>query len=198
MLQINFLDDALTYRRQFGGGRNQSLAKACGIQKGYKTVIDATAGLGEDAFILASLGFEVVMIERQREVFDALQSALQSASQSSDPKILEILSRLTLHHGEAKILIPHLPKPDVILLDPMFPEREKSALVKKPMQIMKTLVGEDADADELLPVALSHAVHRVVVKRPKRAPFLNGKTPAFQLIGKSCRWDGYLPRVCES
>jgi 16S rRNA (guanine1516-N2)-methyltransferase len=188
---IDFLSDSLTYRRKFGGGKNQSLAKACGIQKGYRTLIDATAGLGEDGFILAALGFQVTLLERNSLIFQALTSALEKARESTDKDILEILDRLSLHEGDAKILIPKLPPADVILLDPMFPEREKSALVKKPMQLMKALVGEDEDSDELLPIALQHAIHRVVVKRSKRAPHLNHHIPDFQLLGKSSRWDGY-------
>jgi 16S rRNA (guanine1516-N2)-methyltransferase len=190
---IDFLSDALTYRRKFGGGKNQFLSKACGFQKGYQTVIDATAGLGEDGFILAALGFRVTLLERNPSIFQALTAALQEARQSNDPEILEILDRLSLHEGDAKMLIPKLPKADVILLDPMFPEREKSALVKKPMRLMKALVGGDEDADELLPIALQYALHRVVVKRSKRAPPLNHQTPDFQFLGKSSRWDCYTP-----
>ncbi len=188
---INFLDPALTYRRKFGGRKQESLAKACGIQKGYKTVIDATAGLGEDGFILASLGFQVSMIERHPAIYKALQQAFEAAKSSRDSEILNIFSRLSLHYGDAKNIIPTLPRAEVILLDPMFPEREKSALVKQPMRILKTQVGEDLDADSLLLVSLQYALHRVIVKRPKGAPYLNQHQPDFQLIGKACRWDGY-------
>ncbi len=193
-LTINFLDEALNYRRKFGGGKNQSIAKACGISKGYKTLIDATAGLGEDGFILASLGFQVTLIERNPDIHQALNAALAEASANQPNEISDILPRLSLHQGEAKAIIPNLPQAEVILLDPMFPEREKSALVKKPMRTLKTIVGEDSDADALLPIALQYATKRVVVKRPKRAPFLNQQKPDFQLLGKSSRFDVYLAK----
>jgi 16S rRNA (guanine1516-N2)-methyltransferase len=206
---INFLSDELTYRRKYGGGKNQAIAKACGIEKGYTTVIDATAGRGEDGFILASLGFEVTLIERHPEVYNALCHALDELSdyitadstdsidsiepiKPKDPELLKLASRLKIYGEDAKTLIPTLPRPEVIVLDPMFPERKKSALVKKPMREMKALVGEDLDADLLLPIALAHATKRVVVKRPKQAPFLNQHKPSFQLIGKSNRFDIYV------
>jgi 16S rRNA (guanine1516-N2)-methyltransferase len=202
MIPINFLSDELTYRRKFGGGKNQAIAKACGIDKGYKTLIDATAGRGEDGFILASLGFEVTLIERHPDVYQALCQALDHLSpvhtnninntDNPNSEISKIYSHLKIYGEDAKTLIPKLPKAEVILLDPMFPERKKSALVKKHMREIKLLVGEDLDADALLPIALSHAIKRVVVKRPKQAPFLNQQKPSFQLLGKSCRFDIYL------
>jgi 16S rRNA (guanine1516-N2)-methyltransferase len=224
MIPIDFLSDELTYRRKLGGGKNQAIAKACGIDKNYKTLIDATAGRGEDAFILAALGFEVTLIERHPEVYQALCQALDAldaldnlsqgseetpetktktktktknktkteTKTESEKEISKIYSRLKIYGEDAKTLIPKLPKAEVILLDPMFPERKKSALVKKPMREIKSLVGDDLDADALLPIALSHATKRVVVKRPKQAPFLNQQKPSFQLIGKSSRFDIYL------
>jgi 16S rRNA (guanine1516-N2)-methyltransferase len=63
---IDFASAANTYRRLHGGGNGQPLARAIGL-KTYGlplVVIDATAGLGQDSFVLASLGCHVTMIER--------------------------------------------------------------------------------------------------------------------------------------
>jgi 16S rRNA (guanine1516-N2)-methyltransferase len=81
--------------------------------------------------------------------------------------------------------------PDVIYLDPMFPERQKTADVKKEMAAFHSIVGKDEDADALLPLALAHVNYRVVVKRPRKAPFLNSQVPSYQLEGKSSRFDIY-------
>jgi len=189
VVSIDFESPELNYRRKFGGGKNQAIAKACGLSKGYRKIIDATAGLGEDSFILAALGAEVLLIERHPELFKALNAAMDRAREN--PELREIIGRMTLLEGDSKRLIPRLPSPEVILLDPMFPPREKSALVKKPLRLLKELVGEDLDSDELLPIALLHATRRVVVKRPKPAGFLNQQKPDFQIVGKSSRFDGY-------
>jgi 16S rRNA (guanine1516-N2)-methyltransferase len=82
-------------------------------------------------------------------------------------------------------------RPDVIYLDPMFPDRQKSADVKKEMAAFHHVVGKDEDADSLLEKALAKANYRVVVKRPRKAPFINNKTPSYQLEGKSSRYDIY-------
>ena len=80
---------------------------------------------------------------------------------------------------------------DVVYLDPMFPERKKSAKVKKQMQAFHAIVGTDADADGLLALALNVATYRVVVKRPAGANYLAEKKPSYSLEGKSTRYDIY-------
>jgi 16S rRNA (guanine1516-N2)-methyltransferase len=81
--------------------------------------------------------------------------------------------------------------PQVIYLDPMFPHRDKSALVKKEMRLFRPLVGDDDDAPALLQAALALATHRVVVKRSRKAPVIAGEQPGYVLEGKSSRFDIY-------
>ena len=81
--------------------------------------------------------------------------------------------------------------PQVVYLDPMFPHREKSALVKKEMRALRPLVGDDDDASALLDAARRLASHRVVVKRPRHAEALGGVAPAHMLEGASSRFDIY-------
>jgi 16S rRNA (guanine1516-N2)-methyltransferase len=82
-------------------------------------------------------------------------------------------------------------RPDVIYLDPMFPDRSKTADVKKEMRAFHLLVGKDEDADALLDKALAAARYRVVVKRPRKSPFIAERAPSYQLEGKSSRYDIY-------
>jgi len=205
---IDFLSPELTYKRLHGGGFNLPMAKACGLKKLFKKnkdqnknkkikIIDATAGFGEDGFLLASLGAEVFMIERNPEVFAALSLGLKSGLEKSleNQELVNIFSRIFLYSGQALELIPKIKQAqgeiDLIYLDPMFPHRTKSALVKKPMRDLRDLVGEDLDADGLLNIARQHAP-KVIVKRPKNAPFLAGEKTKDQLIGASSRFDIYV------
>jgi 16S rRNA (guanine1516-N2)-methyltransferase len=88
--------------------------------------------------------------------------------------------------------------PQVIYLDPMFPHRDKSALVKKEMRLFRPLVGDDMDAPALLEAALALASHRVVVKRPRKAPCIEGPKPSHALEGKSSRYDIYPKKALKS
>ena len=190
---VDFVEGAVAHRRKFGGGRGQSIAKAVGLKSGANpTVVDATAGLGRDAFVLASLGCSVTMLERHPVVAALLADGLLRAKQ--DPEIGAWVSeRMRLISGPALDNLQHLPfEHDVVYLDPMFPHRQKSALVKKEMRVFQSLVGPDLDADALLPVALSVATKRVVVKRPDYAGFLNELKPSTSIETKSNRFDVYV------
>lgn len=190
-LLIDFTTGKHEFRRQHGGGKQQAIAKAIGI-KGNKfpTVIDATAGFGSDSFVLASLGCEVTAIERCPIVHALLADALARARHH--PVIAGIAGRIRLQQGDAATLIPTLPQAEVIYLDPMFPHSHNTALVKKEMRVIRRLAGDDSHNENLLAIALRSAKHRVVVKRPKLAPFLDQYPPHHQLTGQSNRFDVYL------
>jgi len=198
LLRISFSSGALHHRRQFGGGKSQLIAKAVGIKSGVKpTIVDATAGLGGDAFVLASLGSKVTGIERSPVLAYMLEDAQVRAlaqAEVEDKKLSEILQRLTIVGGDAFDFFSaqnsHVAQ--VVYLDPMFPERKKTAAVKKDMQILQALVGQDVQNEQdLLEQALAHASHRVVVKRPRHAPPIVGPSPKYALKGKGTRFDVY-------
>jgi len=198
---VDFVTGAKAHRRKFGGGKGQSIAKAVGLNKvSSLTVVDATAGMGGDAFVLASLGCKVTMIERCPVVRMLLADGLARGcayAETEDAELFAILQRMQLVDGDSLTQIPLLDKAQtqVIYLDPMFPERKKSAQVKKEMQFFHDIVGDDNDADGLLDAALKKAVNRVVVKRPRIAPYLAGIAPGYQLVGKSGRFDVYPIRA---
>ncbi len=191
---VDFASDALTFRRLHGGGKKEAIAKAVGL-KGQSSlqVLDATAGLGRDAFVLASLGCKVDMIERSPVVAALLKDGLTRATQ--DTQLCTWLpEQLQLFHGVAVDLLNNWQgkRPDVVYLDPMFPHRKKSAAVKKEMRLFQQLLGPDEDADLLLAPALALANKRVVVKRPAGAPFLAMQKPQIEMTGKANRFDVYL------
>lgn len=193
-----FTEGAVDHRRKFGGGKGQMIAKAVGVKAGvYPRVLDATAGMGKDSFVLATLGCELTMIERSPIVHVLLQNGLvraQEFAREQDAELLQVINRMQLMSQDSRTYLESLSAeqfPDVIYLDPMFPERQKTADVKKEMAAFHSIVGKDEDADALLPLALAHVNYRVVVKRPRKAPFLNNQTPSYQLEGKSSRFDIY-------
>lgn len=129
---VDFVTGAVAHRRKFGGGRGQSIAKAVGLKQGVMpSVVDGTAGLGRDAFVLASLGCTVTMVERHPVVAALLEDGLRRAYQ--DAEIGDWMrERMRLFHGSSLEALSKLAQEvDVVYLDPMYPHRDKSALVKK-------------------------------------------------------------------
>ncbi|NVK23715.1 MAG: class I SAM-dependent methyltransferase [Gammaproteobacteria bacterium] len=196
---VDFAEGANAHRQKFGGGKGQAIAKAVGLNKVdlNKTpvsVIDATAGMGKDAFVLASLGCNVTLVERQQPIFALLVDGFRRARVSEHLPWFD--DRMSLQHLGAQQALTDAAKAkqsfDVVYLDPMFPHREKSAAVKKDMALFQTFVGFDEDADELLPLAKKLATKRVVVKRPDYAPFLAEQSPTMQIKTKKNRFDVYV------
>ena len=197
-VRVDFVEGAAAHRRLFGGGSGQMIAKAVGIQPGVRPrVLDATAGLGKDAFVLASLGCEMSLIERQPIIAALLEDGLNRGR--DDGEVGGIISQMRLLTGNSIELIRGWEgePPQVIYLDPMFPHREKTALVKKEMRLFRPLVGDDMDAPALLEAALALATHRVVVKRPRKAPCIDGPKPGHVLDGKSSRYDIYPKKALK-
>ena len=190
-ITASFLNGKITHRLQFGGGKGQMIAKAVGLNKGvYPSVLDATAGLGRDAFVLASLGCELTLLERSPIISELLYSAFEEAKNT---ELNEIIQRMNFISTDATQWLNEQSETvaDVIYLDPMYPHRDKSSLVKKEMRLFQTLVGEDIDDSALLSAALEKARYRVVVKRPRKGKEIEGFKPSLQLNGKSCRYDIY-------
>ena len=192
---VDFVEGALAHRRRFGGGRGQTIARAVGLKGGANPrVLDATGGLGRDAFVLASLGCSVTLLERSTVVAALLEDGLMRAMRDAElgPWIGQ---RMHLVHADALVWMAELAEadfPEVVYLDPMFPHRSKSALVKKEMRLFQQLVGADTDADALLAAAQRIARKRVVVKRPDYAPPLANYPPSMTIEGKKHRYDVYV------
>lgn len=190
---VDFMDKQREFRRKFGGGKAQMIAKAVGIKKGVRpNIIDATAGFGSDAFVFASLGCRVHMFERSGVMGLLLEDGLERAHE--DPEIggwvKERISLEVINSCQGFSGMPF--QPDAIYLDPMYPERNKSALVKKDMRILRGLVGEDTDVIILFEEALKHTKERVVVKRPIHADWINDQKPIMSFETKKNRFDLYL------
>lgn len=194
-IRCDFVSGSHRHRRNHGGGNGQMIAKAIGVSgKFYPNVLDLTAGLGSDGFVLACLGCKVQLLERNPIAFLLLKDGLERAKSASydDINLAAIVDRMLLTEVNSSLFLDSLDisaYPDVIYIDPMFPPRKKSAQVKKEMQALHQIVGEDNDASVLLEKALSKAIYRVVVKRPANSEYLGTIEPSYSLQGKSTRYD---------
>ncbi len=201
-LSIDFTSGGLAHRLQYGGGKGQTIAKAIGINSKNKPhILDATAGLGRDAIILANLGSKVSLVEQSPVLAEMLKQAIDAAK--GNPLFQQATRQgFELYHANsASFMREHvIPECDVVYLDPMYPEKKKSALVKKDMQMLQTLIGHSSDdtTAELLAVALGFAKQRVVVKRPKGAEILNGPEPTMSLHSKKTRYDVYVIKTLKN
>lgn len=187
---IDFLHGSMDYRCRKGGGRRQALARAVGLQPGYNpSVLDATAGLGRDSWILANLGCRVTMLERSPIVAALLENGLQRAL-AVKPVSIQLVTT------EACDYLKSLSQqPDVIYVDPMFPHKPKVALVKKEMQLLQQLVTETDNAAEVFALALQTAKQRVVVKRPQWADAISDVKPNGVVMTKRYRFEIYSAQL---
>lgn len=190
---LDFLQGKIHYRRIKASANKELLGKAIGITKQKnKVVFDLTAGWGNDAFIMACLGAKVTMIERSPIIGALLKDAWQRAQQDAFVKQLT-WQFLQIDSFDFLQQLEHKDYPHVIYLDPMFPERKKSAMVKKEMQLLQQIIGTESDSAALFELALKKAKERVVVKRPRLAePLIANKQRDLILLGKAMRFDIYF------
>lgn len=156
------------------------------------TAVDATAGLGEDSLLLAAAGFTVTMFEKDPVIAALLRDALERAA--ANPELAPVAARMTLVEGDSVAGLRDLGfSPDVVFLDPMFPERTKSAAVKKKFQLLHHLERPCDNEEELLGAALAAGPRKVVIKRPPKGPWLAGARPSHSVAGKAVRYDVIVP-----
>ena len=178
--------------------RGELLVKAARIKSADRqvTAVDATAGLGDDSFLLAAAGFEVWLFEQNEIIAQLLGDALSRALE--DPLLSSIALRMHIAHEDSIQALPRFGfSPDVVLLDPMFPAKSKSAQVKKKLQLLQQLERPCSDEHALLDAALSAHPRKVIVKRPVKGPYLAGRKPDYTLAGKAIRFDVIVGSVDE-
>ena len=193
LLHVDFIRGKNGYRHTRNLTTKQSLARAAGIRPGVRpSVLDATAGLGSDSFVLACLGCTVHMLERSLVLHALLEDGLKRAAQHPRTQTI-VEKKMRIFHKNA---ISYLQKMtavyDTIYLDPMYPHRSGKALNRQTMRIIRDLVGNDEDSSFLLEIACSKAKKRVAVKRPKGAEYLAQRPPSFMIKSKNSRYDIYL------
>ena len=192
---VDFCSGKTAHRRHQGEGRRSPIARAVGMKPGFTPqVLDATAGLGRDAFVLATLGCEVLMVEQSPVVHALLEDGLRRAREVKE--LERIIARMSLIRGNAIDVLEDMSAarlPDCAYLDPMYPHKGKTALAKKEMRSLQLLLGADQQGNELLAAARRNTRRRTAVKRPARAGFLAELKPDFQISSAKTRYDIYLP-----
>ncbi len=196
---VDFTHGASGYRLQHNLTTRQPLARAVGIVPGFRPdIFDVTAGLGSDGFVLASLGCKVTMIERSPIIGALLQDGLKRAEKSAKSQAI-VKNHISLIIDDATNLMRTIDqKPHTIYMDPMYPHKNKKALNKIEMRIIRQLVGDDTDSPALLQQALKTATNRVVVKRPKGAPTIDRTSPTHTIKMKNSRFDVYMTKTTDS
>lgn len=156
-------------------------------------VLDATAGLGGDAWLLARLGCRVTAVEREPVVHALLEDGLWRVAESGDPDAAGAAARIALVHADAAAFMRSRgvdAPPDVVLIDPMFPLGRRG-VERKAMRVLRSLLTHEANDADLLAAALDTAGRRVIVKRPRHAPAIAGPPPSHRVAGKAIRFDVY-------
>ena len=180
--------------RRVSGGRlhHEMLVKIAKTKSAHPIAVDATAGMGEDALLLAAAGYEVILFEQDAVIAALLRDAMQRAAKH--PVLREMVGRMRLIEGDSITLMPSVVRrPDLVYLDPMFPERRKSGLINKKLQLLQKLERPCAAEEELLQAALSVHPKRIVIKRPLKGAYLAGRKPGYSVKGKSIRYDCIVP-----
>ena len=127
------------------GIRNELLARAC-LATPNARIVDATAGLGHDALLLAWLGAKMTLVERHPVLASLLMDAKDLAIRHADDRLQQTLARMTVVFAKSEVYLVDSAirnEVDVIYLDPMFPKaatEKKKSLVKKEMQILQHLL----------------------------------------------------------
>ena len=181
LTQRNLASELLVKAAKIKGDRTEMLA------------VDATAGFGEDALLLAAAGYQVILYERNPYIAELLEDAMRRAQ--AEPRLVPVIARMKLIRGDSIEALSGgiFRTVDVILLDPMFPERTKSAAVRKKFQVLHHLEEPCADGEKLLGAAIAAHPKRIVIKRPVKGEYLAGVKPAYSLTGKAVRVDVILP-----
>ena len=181
----------MLHRVTNGRLQHEMLVRAAKSDKPGRKAIDATAGMGEDAFLLAAQGYEVTLFEQNPVIAVLLKDALRRAKKH--PVLKDIASRMNLVQdnsveGMSKLLDPV----DVIYLDPMFPARQKSSLINKKLQLIQKLEPPCSEETDLFDAAIKANPDKIIVKRPLKSECLAGREPSYTLKGKAIRYDCYV------
>lgn len=189
----------LTYQGDFenmlhritnGRLQHEMLVKAAKTSEMGLKGIDATAGMGEDALLLAAYGYEMTLYEQNPVVAALLKDALRRAKKHEILK--DVVNRMKVVEGDSSKLLKNLTyEPQLIYLDPMFPARQKSGLINKKLQLIQKLEPPCSKEQDLFEAAIMAGPKKIIVKRPLKSPHLAEKKPNYMLQGKAIRYDCY-------
>jgi 16S rRNA (guanine1516-N2)-methyltransferase len=157
------------------------LAKAVLAKQGSR-VLDLSGGWGRDAQVMLAAGAKVTCLEQHPYMAAILE---ELAARLAHPHFSAIWTEASTYLNALETEFP-----EVIYYDPMHPERQKSAKVKKPLQILQALIPPATDVVKIIQLARYKAQKRVVVKWPSKAE--KPLKPHFSLGGKTIDYDVFL------
>lgn len=196
---VSLVGYGLSYRGDFEGmlpritdGRlaHEMLVHVSKTKDEHPTAFDATAGMGEDSLLLAAAGYNVTMFEQNSVIAALLKDAMRRAKKH--PVLGEIVGRMRLIEGNSIEEMPKLNPPDIIYLDPMFPERQKSGLIGKKLQLIQHLEMPCYEEEALLDAAFRTDPGKIIIKRPLKGENLAGREPQYSVKGKAIRYDCFV------
>lgn len=180
--------EQMLHRVSDGRLQHEMLVHVAKTADARPTAVDATAGMGEDSFLLAACGYEVTMFEQNPVIAALLKDALRRAKKH--PALKEIAGRMQLVEGNSIELLPRrMEQPDLIYLDPMFPARQKTGLINKKLQLIQKLEHPCVEEEALLEMALGVNPRKIIIKRPLKGANLAGREPSYSVKGKAIRYD---------
>jgi 16S rRNA (guanine1516-N2)-methyltransferase len=157
-LHMDYKKGRIGYRLQ--QAQKEPIVKAFADVPKNEYIFDATMGLGEDSVRLASAGHHVIAAEKNPFIYVLVRDAVKRAE----------IENLKIEWGASEKLLQNLlKKPYAVYLDPMF-GIEKSAKVKKEMQVLQLLTEANEGTEDLFTAAMVAASKKVVVKRAIEAP----------------------------
>lgn len=174
--------------RSYPASRKDPMGRALGRKTG--SIIDATAGWGQDALRMVMMGYRVHMLERSPVIAALLSDGLRRLGEQTQlVSRLQAMPTLTWCDSAEALLDMEA---DCTYLDPMFGPRPKpSVLSKRPLLVLRAFAGDAIPDDRLFEAASRGSRRRIVVKRPDHIK-QPSPPPDETFAGKLVRYDVYL------
>lgn len=167
--------------------REAHLKKAIGYGgESSKRILDCTGGLGHDAFILALLGQNVTVVDKNKGLCILFELALESLPQTS--YFLEAKERITIINDNSASFIDKLLDYDVVYIDPMFKDKGTAGR-SGVMSLISDYLDDFTDVSDVL---IRYKFNRMVIKRQKQFKQSGNGSPSFILSGKSINFHVFI------
>jgi len=187
-LRVDFLKGPMGWRLKRPEHEKQ-LKKAIGKTSDSLTIFDGTAGMLGDSMIFLSLGHKVIACEQSKIIYLLIKDACKRAENE-----LPFLKNLKLVHGNSAEIYKSHGTPDLVYLDPLYPENSKSSKRSGDVALLRTAIELESITDigdEIFHEFRASEHKKIILKRPIKAPLICNKIN-YQIKGKSTRFDIYI------
>ena len=148
-----------------------------------KTIVDASAGLGRDSYLIHQLGHRVHSIEINPTLFELMHDGKSALGENPDWE---------LHQGSCEDILHTLDQINIIYFDPMF-EHPKKAKAQKYTQVIQHYCMTDHAQNGLIIdflIGFARENHlKLVIKQPQKRSSLTIPKPHHRIpSGKFCEF----------